>query len=165
MKDKHRQLYCWAFFTILDIFLCRCNYPSLAIFVDLVIQRLAFRPWIPNSTYLIGCLARILTCLDLGITLLGTQVSFTSLHRTIKIIKYILIHDTACWREVGELWLLLTAVSFSFHFLRCLQTENCHSPSSTLEIKHRMDNFGLEGTMELFYFWGHFTDCFHPGIF
>lgn len=36
-KDRHRQLYCWAFFTILDIFLCRCNYPSLATFVDLVI--------------------------------------------------------------------------------------------------------------------------------
>lgn len=30
-------------------------------------------------------------CLDLGITLLRTQVSFASLYRTIKIIKYILI--------------------------------------------------------------------------
>lgn len=152
-----------GFSSPLWLFLCRCNYPSLAIFVDLVIQK----PWIANSTYLIGGLAGILMRLDVGITLLGAQVSFTSQHRTIKIIKYVLIHGTACWREVGELWLLLTAVLCSFHFLWCLQTENAHSssPSSTLEIKHRMDNFGLESTMELFYFWGHFIDCFHPGIF
>lgn len=55
--------------------------------------------WIANSTYLIGGLAWILTHLNLGITLLGAQVSFTSLNRTIKIIKYILIHGSGCWRE------------------------------------------------------------------
>jgi len=56
-------------------------------------------------------------CLDLGITLLGTQVNFASLYSTIKIIKYILIRGIACWREVGELWLLLTATLSLFHFL------------------------------------------------
>lgn len=57
-------------------------------------------------------------------------------------------------REVGELRLLLTAALSSFHFLWHLQTENGHSFSrgSTLEIRHRMDNFGLESIVESFSF-------------
>lgn len=106
-------------------------------------------------------------CLCLGIILQGTQVSFRSVHRTIKMIKCILIHSIACWRVIGELLLLLTATLSSFHFVHHLWTENGHSFSlgSTSEIKHKMDNFGLESIMEVFYFWGCFVDCFHPGIF